>query len=163
MTGAVQLELKKMASNEYDFLRRRVGDTMCSERDKIRQEHGRWSWSSLDWTHFSVAGFAGLLTGGIAAWAYYGGPFYPLSHKFGLWILTIALLSARHRRPQAIVASSVALLAAVVAFFFRKKVLYGIKYRGMPYSVNVDQLIEWGFLAVIAGAALGAVFAAIGT
>lgn len=47
------------------------------------------------WPHLLVAVLAGVLSGGFAAWAYNGGLFYPLSHTFGLWIVTVALLSAR--------------------------------------------------------------------
>jgi hypothetical protein len=112
---------------------------------------------------WGVAVLAGTLTGGIAAWAYYDALFRPLSHTFGMWILTVALLSARQRRVSAIGASCLALLAAVVAFYVGKKVMYGIRYPGMPYELNTTQLTEWGVLAVIAGTALGAAFAGIGT
>lgn len=114
------------------------------------------------WSHLLAAVLAGLVTGGFAAWAYYGGLFYPLSHTFGLWIVTVALLSARQSRAEAIVTSFLALLVAVVAFFYGKKIMYGIKYPGMPYAVNADQLLEWGLLAAVAGAILGSVFCRIG-
>lgn len=113
------------------------------------------------WPHLLVAVLAGLVTGGFAAWAYYGGLFYPLSHTFGLWIVTVALLSARRPRAEAIVTSFLALLVAVIAFFYGKKVMYGIKYPGMPYAVNADQLLEWGLLAAVAGAVLGSIFCRI--
>lgn len=115
------------------------------------------------WPYLLAAVLAGTLTGGFAAWAYYGGPFYPLSHTFGLWIVTVALLSARQRCVQAIVTSFLALLVAVIAFFYGKKVMYGIEYPGMPYAVNADQLLEWGLLAAVAGAVLGSVFSLIGS
>lgn len=118
--------------------------------------------SEFDWRHLVVAVLAGALTGGFAAWAYYNDPFRPLSHTFGLWILTVALLSARRSPRSAVAASCLALLAAVAAFYVGKKVMYDIRYPGMPYGLSIDQLREWGVLAVIAGAALGVVFAGIG-
>lgn len=114
------------------------------------------------WGRSVIAVLAGVLTGAFAAWAYYDDFFGPLSHTFGLWILTVALLSARRSPPSAITASCLALLAAVAAFYVGKKVMYGIRYPGMPYALNIDQLREWGVLAVIAGAVLGVVFAGIG-
>lgn len=109
-----------------------------------------------------VAILAGVLTGGFAAWAYYNDPFRPMAHTFGLWILTVALLSARRSRRSAVVASCLALLAAVVAFYVGKKVIYGVRYPGMPYPLNLGEFVEWGVLAVVAGPLLGAVFAGIG-
>ncbi len=116
----------------------------------------------MPWGRWALAILAGALTGAFAAWAYYDDFFGPLSHTFGLWILTVALLSARRSRGSAITASCLALLAAVAAFYVGKKLMYGIRYPGMPYSLNIDQLREWGVLAVIAGAVLGVVFAGIG-
>lgn len=114
------------------------------------------------WPRLLAAVVAGLVTGSFAAWAYYGGPFYPLSHTFGLWIVTVALLSAGQSRARAIGTSFFALLIAVIAFFYGKKVMYGIKYPGMPYAVNPEQLLEWGLLAAVAGALLGSIFCHIG-
>jgi hypothetical protein len=119
--------------------------------------------SAAVWARWGIAVLAGTLTGGAAAWAYYDAVYRPLSHTFGLWILTVALLSARQPRISAIGASCLALLAAVVAFYVGKKLMYGIRYPGMPYELNTTQLTEWGVLAVIAGIALGAAFAGIGT
>ena len=105
-----------------------------------------------------VAVAAGGLTGGFAAWAYYDGWFRPLAHTFGLWIAAVALLSAGQRPRRAVVQAVVALAAAVVAFYVGKKVMYGINYPGMPYSVNASDLVEWLLLAAVAGALLGWVF-----
>ena len=122
-----------------------------------------YTWPSVPWGRWVTAILAGTLTGGFAAWAYYDAFFRPLSHTFGLWILTVALLSARQSRPKAIAASCLALLAAVVSFYVGKQVMYGIRYPGMPYELNSTQLTAWGVLAIVAGVALGAVFAGIGT
>ena len=109
----------------------------------------------------AVAG--GLLTGGFAAWAYYGEVFRPLAHTFGLWIALLALLSARRPVREAVLRSVLALAAAVVAFYVGKDVMYGIDYPGMPYSVNMDELVQWLVLAVVAGSVLGWAFHRIGS
>ncbi len=110
-----------------------------------------------------IAVGVGLLSGGVAAWAYYDDVFRPLSHTFGLWIVTVALLSARQQRLWAVAFSCLSLLAAVLAFYFGKMVMYGIAYPGAPYSLNYDQIEQWLVLALIAGGVLGSVFAGIGT
>ncbi|PRZ43537.1 hypothetical protein CLV47_102225 [Antricoccus suffuscus] len=79
-----------------------------------------------------------------------------------MWILTVALVSARQLRRSAVAASCLALLAAVLAFYVGKKVMCGIRCPDMPYSLNIVQLAEWDVLAVIVGAILGAIFADIG-
>jgi hypothetical protein len=101
---------------------------------------------------------AGLITGGFAAWAYYDDRFRPLAHSFGLWIALLALLSAGQRPRRAVVHACLALVAAVIAFYVGKKVMYGIDYPGMPYSVNISVLTGWLLLAVVAGATLGWAF-----
>jgi hypothetical protein len=106
----------------------------------------------------AVALAAGLITGGFAAWAYYDDLFRPLAHGFGLWITLLALLSAGQRPRRAVVRACHALAAAVIAFYVGKKVMYGIDYPGMPYSINISVLTEWLFLAVVAGATLGWTF-----
>jgi hypothetical protein len=108
----------------------------------------------------AVAG--GLLTGGFAAWAYYGDTVRPLAHTFGLWIAVLALLSARHLAREAVLQSVLALATAVVTFYVGKDVMYGIEYPGAPYSVNLQQLVQWLVLAVVAGSLLGWAFHRIG-
>ncbi|MGY1725698.1 DUF6518 family protein [Geodermatophilus sp. SYSU D01062] len=110
-----------------------------------------------------VAVTAGVLTGAFAAWAYHDDLLRPLSHTFGLWTTTVALLSARQPRLRAVVISSLTLAAAVPAFYVGKDVVYGIEYPGMPYAVDPGQVVQWLVLAGVAGVVLGAVFAGIGT
>jgi Family of unknown function (DUF6518) len=101
---------------------------------------------------------AGLITGGFAAWAYYDDRLRPLAHSFGLWIALLALLSAGRRPRRAVVHACAALVAAVIAFYVGKKVVYSIDYPGMPYLLNIPVLTEWLLLAVVAGATLGWAF-----
>ncbi|MCO7220743.1 DUF6518 family protein [Klenkia sp. PcliD-1-E] len=108
------------------------------------------------------AALGGLLTGGFAAWAYYGDTYRELSHTFGLWILLVVLVSARRPWRPAVVASTTGLAAAVTAFYVGKDVMYAVEYPGMPYSVNLAVLTQWLVLACIAGPLLGWVFSHIG-
>ena len=98
----------------------------------------------------AVGVLASAVTGGFAAWAYYDDIFRPLSHSFGLWIALLALLSAGQPARRAIAHSGLALAAAVVVFYVGKKILYGIDYPGMPYSINASELVEWLVLSVVA-------------
>ena len=104
----------------------------------------------------------GLLTGSFAAWAYYDDTYRPLSHTFGLWIVLLALLSARRPVREAVARSVVALAAAVLAFYVGKDVMYGIEYPGMPYAVNGDDLVRWLVLSLLAGSVLVWIFCRIG-
>ncbi|MFQ1003856.1 DUF6518 family protein [Modestobacter sp. SSW1-42] len=108
----------------------------------------------------AVAG--GLVTGGFAAWAYYGEAFRPLAHSFGLWIALLALLSARRPVREAVLRSVLALATAVVAFYVGKDVMYGIEYPGQPYAVDLGELVQWLVLSVVAGSLLGWAFRRIG-
>lgn len=114
--------------------------------------------SASQWRRGVLGVVAGLIAGGFAAWAYYDDFFRPLAHSFGLWIVVVALLSARQPARWAIGQSCLCLSAAVISFYVGKKIMYGIDYPGMPYSINASVLMEWLALAVIAGIALGAVF-----
>jgi hypothetical protein len=106
----------------------------------------------------AVGVLAGGVTGGFAAWAYYDDTFRPLSHSFGLWIALLALLSAGQPARRAITHSGLALAAAVLAFYVGKKVMYGIDYPGMPYSINTSELTEWLILSAVVGVVLGWAF-----
>jgi hypothetical protein len=101
---------------------------------------------------------AGLITGGFAAWAYYDDWFRPGAHAFGLWIAVVALTSAGQRPRRAVGQAVLTLAAAVIAFYVGKKAMYGIDYPGMPYVLNLSDLVEWLALAAVAGALLGWVF-----
>jgi hypothetical protein len=98
------------------------------------------------------------ITGAFAAWAHYDDRFRPLAHSFGLWIALLALLSAGQRPVRAIVRACLALIAAAIAFYLGKQVMYAVDYPGMPYSVNLSVLTEWLILAFVAGATLGWAF-----
>lgn len=54
------------------------------------------------------------------------------------------------------------LVAAVLAFYYGKEVMYGFKYPGTSYSVNPEQIALWCVLAVAAGVVAGLVFGPIG-
>lgn len=110
-----------------------------------------------------LAVLGGLLTGGFAAWAYYDDTFRPLAHVFGIWIALVALISARQIIRRAVIRSCSALTAAVLVFYVGKKVMYGIEYPGMPYSLNGSQIVAWIALAIVVGAVLGAAFSFVGT
>lgn len=116
----------------------------------------RWGWSEL------LVGGAGVLSGGFAAGAYYTAPLRPLSHGFVIWIVLVSLVTARHPVRQAVVRATTALLAAVVAFYLGKEVMYGIKYAGAPYTIDLATLGTWCVLAVVAGVLLGMAFSHIG-
>ena len=104
----------------------------------------------------------GLVTGGFAAWAYYGDTFQPLAHTFGLWIALVALLSARRPVRDAVARSVLALAAAVMAFYVGKKVMYGIEYPGGAYPLDRTEIVQWLVLSVVAGSLLGWAFHRIG-
>jgi hypothetical protein len=112
----------------------------------------------LPGTREAVGVVAGLITGGFAAWAYYDDWFRPVAHTFGLWIAVVALGSAGQRPRRAVGQAVLTLAAAVIAFYVGKKVMYGIDYPGMPYALNLSDLVEWLALAAVAGALLGWVF-----
>lgn len=109
-----------------------------------------------------AAAAGGLVTGGFAAWAYYGETFRELSHTFGLWILLVVMVSARRPWRAAVAASVTGLAVAVVAFYVGKDVMYAVEYPGMPYAVNTEVLVEWLVLAAVAGSLLGGAASRIG-
>jgi len=127
-----------------------------------------WTWGVdvLETRRITVSDGAallgGLVSGAIGAYAYYSPVLRPLAHAFTLWIALLAAVVPGARDGRAIARAIVALEAAVVAFYYGKDVMYGIKYPGMPYSVNLEQLGLWCFLAAVAGTAAGLVFGPIG-
>jgi hypothetical protein len=104
----------------------------------------------------------GLVSGSLGAYAYYSPELRPLAHAFTLWIALLAAVVPGVRDGRAIARAIVALETAVVAFYYGKDVMYGIKYPGMPYSVSLEQLGLWCVLAAFAGTAAGLVFGPIG-
>ncbi|MEW2501046.1 MULTISPECIES: hypothetical protein [unclassified Amycolatopsis] len=107
----------------------------------------------------SAAG--GLLSGAFAAFAYYNDTLRILAHAFVLWIALVVAVSAGRGPRRAYVRTVAALLPAVVAFYVGKKVMYGLKYPGMPYSIDTQTVLLWCLLAVLAGT-LGLAFRFIG-
>ncbi|MEV6901042.1 hypothetical protein [Amycolatopsis sp. NPDC051372] len=107
----------------------------------------------------AVAG--GLASGAFAAFAYYNAGLRLLAHAFVLWIALVVAVSAGRGPRRAYVRTVAALLPAVVAFYVGKKVMYGLKYPGMPYSIDTQTVVLWCFLAVLAGT-LGLAFRFVG-
>jgi hypothetical protein len=108
-----------------------------------------------------VAIAGGLLTGGFAAAASYVDLLNPLAHAFALWIVLVALVSARQTWRVAALRSGAGLVAAVLSFYVGKKVVYDDRY-SPPLLWNGDEVVEWLALAVLAGGLLGWAFHRIG-
>lgn len=109
-----------------------------------------------------LAGGAGLGTGAFAAWAYYSNPFRPLAHTFLPWTALVVLTSAGASARRAVARAVLALSTAVVAFSVGKQLVYGVRYPGMPYALDIPELVRWLALAVVAGSLLGWVFFRVG-
>jgi FtsH-binding integral membrane protein len=110
----------------------------------------------------AAAVVGGLLTGGFAAWAYYGDTFRPLAHTFGLWITLVVLLSARRPAREAVVSAVLALASAVLTFYVGKQVMYGIEHPGLPYALDRAQIEQWLVLALVVGTLFGWLFSHAG-
>ncbi|WP_410616662.1 hypothetical protein [Amycolatopsis sp. lyj-109] len=104
----------------------------------------------------------GLVSGAFGAYAYYSPTLRPLAHAFTLWIALLAAVVPGARDGRAIARAIVALVAAVLAFYYGKDVMYGVKYPGMPYLISTEQIVLWCVLAAVAGTAAGLVFGPIG-
>ncbi len=109
-----------------------------------------------------AAVLAGVLSGAFGAYAYYSPLLRPLAHAFTLWIAMLVLVVPGGRDARGVLRAVVALIAAVLAFYYGKEVMYGFRYPGMPYSVDPGQLVLWCLFAVGAGVAAGLVFGPIG-
>lgn len=116
---------------------------------------------TLGWPELVTAG-AGLLSGALAAVAYYSVFLNPLTHAFTIWIVLAVVVTRRQPAGRAIMRATIALLGAVVAFYVGKKIMYGIAYPGSPYELNVVVLTFWCILAIGAGIVFGLVFRHIG-
>ncbi|WP_277681416.1 hypothetical protein [Saccharomonospora azurea] len=109
---------------------------------------------ALDRSDLAIA-LVGLLTGAFAAVAYYSFPLRSLAHTFGVWIVLSAMVAKGNKPIPACKRVSIALLAAVFAFYVGKGLTYSVLYSGTTYPVHVFDLVVWSGLAVAAGAALG--------
>lgn len=129
---------------------------------RLSLQHNSTQWKSL-LNDAMVATSTGALSGSFAAYAYYDDVLRPLSHTFAIWITMVALLSANQPRLHAVLRSTVALFAAVVAFYVGKMLVYGLRYPAMPYELNNTTVATWLTLALIVGLVLGVTFSRIGS
>ena len=108
---------------------------------------------------------AAVGVGAFGAFAYYGDTILrPFAHTFGIWLLLIAVVSARQTPLRGALRGSGALLLGVVAFFYGKQIYYDIRYPGpgFPYRVQPVELLFWAVLGVFGGAVLGVIASRIG-
>jgi hypothetical protein len=108
---------------------------------------------------------AAVAVGGFGAFAYYGDTILrPFAHTFGIWILFVAVSSARQSMLRGTVRGGLGLMVSVVAFFYGKQIYYDILYPGpgYPYRVLPTELLFWGALGLVGGAVLGMVASRIG-
>ncbi|OQO95024.1 hypothetical protein B1813_02900 [Saccharomonospora piscinae] len=105
-----------------------------------------------------LVALAGLLTGVFAAVAYYSPLLRSLAHTFVIWTALAAVVAAGQSARTAVVRVSIALLAAVSAFYSGKAVVYS----GGALPLNLFDLLVWGGLAVVAGVVLGLGLRAVG-
>ncbi|EMD24528.1 hypothetical protein [Amycolatopsis azurea] len=89
----------------------------------------------------AVAIVAGAASGALGAYAYYNELLQPLAHSFTIWIVLIVAVVPGMPRRRAMVRAVFALIAAVLAFYPGKAVMYGFKYAGMPYQVDPSTLV----------------------
>ncbi|WP_326568761.1 hypothetical protein VSH64_44625 [Amycolatopsis rhabdoformis] len=109
----------------------------------------------------ALAVLGGLASGAFAAVAYYT-DLRILAHSFLLWIVLVVAVSAGCGPRRAYARTVAALLPAVVTFYVGKQVVYGLKYSGMPYSIDAQTVLLWCTLALLAGT-LGLAFRFVGT
>jgi hypothetical protein len=121
-----------------------------------------WRTSASALRHIAIPGIAGVTSGSFAAWAYYDDTFNHFAHTFGLWIYTVVIVAARRTMPQAIVSAIATLAPATTAFYVGKKIAYATKYPGMPYDLNIGQMVQWIILTVVAGVILGPLASQVG-
>jgi hypothetical protein len=79
----------------------------------------------------------------------------------GLWVVVATVVSVGRPTGLAIVQATVALGAAVAAFYVGLDAIYHLKYPGFPYSVNLELMVLWLCVAVAAGAGIGVLAARI--
>lgn len=105
---------------------------------------------------------AGTLIGLVCAYSYYDSLLRPLAHTFGLWILLAVAVSVGRTAGRAVLRTSTAVLAAIIAFHLGQRLIYQIKYPGDAYAFGLGSLASWCLLALVAGAVLGPAFACLG-
>ncbi|WP_232665384.1 DUF6518 family protein [Pseudonocardia sp. TRM90224] len=111
----------------------------------------------------AVFAVVGALSGAFGAYAHHNELLRPLAHVLGPWLLVAVVAAARQPARRAMVDCVVSLLAAVVAFYVGKDLIYGIRYPGSPFALNLTVLTLWCGLAVVGGIALGLAFHRIGS
>ncbi len=112
-----------------------------------------------------AAALAAVAVGACGAFAYYGDTILrPFAHTFGIWILLVAVVSARQTPLRGALRGGGALLVSVVSFFYGKQIYYDILYPGpgFPYRVQPIELLFWGALGLLGGAILGVIASRIG-
>jgi len=105
---------------------------------------------------------AGAVTGLIAAISYYDRLLRPLAHTIALWILLAVAVSAGQAPRRAILRTSTAVLAGIVALNIGQRLIYRVKYTGDAYAFGLHSFGLWSLLALGVGMVLGPVFARIG-
>lgn len=119
---------------------------------------------ALTWGDGGTA-LAAVAVGVFGAICYYGDTILrPFAHTFGIWILLVAVVSARQTLLRGAIRGGVALLISVVSFFYGKQIYYDMLYPGpgFPYRVQPAELLFWGGLGLVGGAVLGIVASRIG-
>ncbi|WP_410652814.1 hypothetical protein [Amycolatopsis sp. cmx-4-54] len=105
---------------------------------------------------------AGVISGAVGAYAYYSDMLRPLAHSFTIWIVLVVAVTAGAPRRRAATRAVGALIAAVLAFYWGKALVYGVKYAGMQYQIDVSTTVLWCALAIAGGLLAGFLLSAIG-
>ncbi|RSM58988.1 hypothetical protein DMH03_24145 [Amycolatopsis sp. WAC 01376] len=105
---------------------------------------------------------AGVASGAVGAYAYYSDVLRPLAHSFTIWIVLVVAVTAGAPRWRAAARAVGALIAAVLAFYWGKALVYGVKYAGMPYEIDVSTTVLWCALAIAGGLIAGFLLSVIG-
>lgn len=112
-----------------------------------------------------VTAVAAVVVGVFGAFSYYGDTILrPFAHTFAIWILLVAVVSARQLLLRGALRGAGALSLSVVSFFYGKQIYYDILYPGpgFPYRVQPTELLFWGVLGLVGGAVLGLIASRIG-
>ena len=112
-----------------------------------------------------AAALAAVVVGVFGAFSYYGDTILrPFAHTFAIWILLVAVVSARQPLLRGALRGAGALSLSVVSFFYSKQIYYDILYPGpgFPYRVQPTELLFWGVLGLVGGAVLGLIASRIG-